>query len=38
MLYPASAKASSDLQDSLTTAGYTVTRLNTYNTVRAHQV
>eukprot|EP00798_Chlamydomonas_sp_ICE-L_P022765 gene22765-29933_t len=33
VLYPASAKASTDLQDSLAGSGYTVTRLNTYNTV-----
>ncbi len=33
VLYPASVKASTDLQDSLTAAGFTVTRLNTYNTV-----
>ena len=32
VLYPASAKASTDLQDSLATSGFTVTRLDTYNT------
>jgi uroporphyrinogen-III synthase len=35
VLYPSSAKASTDLQDSLTAAGFKVTRINTYNTVRA---
>lgn len=34
VLYPASAKASTDLQDSLTAAGFEVHRINTYNTVR----
>jgi uroporphyrinogen-III synthase len=33
VLYPASVKASTDLQDSLASAGYKVTRINTYNTV-----
>lgn len=33
VLYPSSAKASTDLQDSLTAAGFKVTRINTYNTV-----
>lgn len=33
VLYPASVKASTDLQDSLAAAGYKVTRINTYNTV-----
>jgi uroporphyrinogen-III synthase len=33
VLYPASAKASTDLQDSLAASGYTVTRINTYDTV-----
>jgi uroporphyrinogen-III synthase len=32
VLYPASAKASTDLQDSLAGAGYSVTRINTYDT------
>lgn len=35
VLYPSSAKASTDLQDSLTAAGFKVTRINTYNTVRS---
>lgn len=34
VLYPASVKASTDLQDSLAAAGYKVNRINTYNTVR----
>lgn len=34
VLYPASVKASTDLQDSLAAAGFKVTRINTYNTVR----
>jgi uroporphyrinogen-III synthase len=34
VLYPASSKASNDLQDSLAASGLTVKRLNTYNTVR----
>jgi uroporphyrinogen-III synthase len=33
VLYPASVKASTDLQDSLAAAGFTVQRINTYNTV-----
>ncbi|KAF8057131.1 hypothetical protein HT031_006140 [Scenedesmus sp. PABB004] len=33
VLYPASVKASTDLQDSLAAAGFTVRRINTYNTV-----
>eukprot|EP00879_Flechtneria_rotunda_P013147 GHRR01013732.1.p1 GENE.GHRR01013732.1~~GHRR01013732.1.p1 ORF type:complete len:217 (+),score=73.66 GHRR01013732.1:737-1387(+) len=33
VLYPASVKASTDLQDSLTAAGFRVKRINTYNTV-----
>jgi uroporphyrinogen-III synthase len=33
VLYPASVKASTDLQDSLAAAGFTVNRINTYNTV-----
>lgn len=33
VLYPASVKASTDLQDSLAAAGFKVTRINTYNTV-----
>ncbi|GAX79037.1 hypothetical protein CEUSTIGMA_g6477.t1 [Chlamydomonas eustigma] len=32
VLYPSSAKASTDLQNALTENGYTVTRMNTYNT------
>ncbi|GLC37636.1 hypothetical protein PLESTF_001639600 [Pleodorina starrii] len=32
VLYPASAKASTDLQDSLAAAGFEVHRINTYNT------
>ncbi|GFR40246.1 hypothetical protein Agub_g817 [Astrephomene gubernaculifera] len=32
VLYPASARASSDLQDSLAAAGWEVTRINTYDT------
>lgn len=35
VLYPASAKAKNTLQDGLTERGFTVTRLNTYNTVTA---
>lgn len=35
VLYPASVKASTDLQDSLAAAGYKVQRINTYNTVGA---
>jgi len=35
VLYPASAKAKNTLQDGLTKRGFTVTRLNTYNTVTA---
>jgi uroporphyrinogen-III synthase len=34
VLYPASVKASTDLQDSLGAAGFKVNRINTYNTVR----
>jgi uroporphyrinogen-III synthase len=33
VLYPASVKASTDLQDSLAAAGFKVQRINTYNTV-----
>eukprot|EP00882_Tetradesmus_deserticola_P008034 GHRQ01008463.1.p2 GENE.GHRQ01008463.1~~GHRQ01008463.1.p2 ORF type:complete len:238 (+),score=109.28 GHRQ01008463.1:329-1042(+) len=33
VLYPASVKASTDLQDSLAAAGFSVQRINTYNTV-----
>eukprot|EP00878_Enallax_costatus_P020777 GHUV01021971.1.p1 GENE.GHUV01021971.1~~GHUV01021971.1.p1 ORF type:complete len:141 (+),score=37.16 GHUV01021971.1:609-1031(+) len=33
VLYPASVKASTDLQDSLAAAGFNVQRINTYNTV-----
>lgn len=33
VLYPASVKASTDLQDSLAAAGFKVSRINTYNTV-----
>lgn len=35
LLYPASAKAASTLQDGLTERGFQVTRLNTYDTVTA---
>ena len=35
VLYPASAKASDELQGSLIQSGYEVVRLNTYNTVCA---
>lgn len=38
VLYPASVKASTDLQDSLAAAGFKVTRINTYNTVGVSQV
>ena len=34
VLYPASAKASDELQNSLVASGFQVDRLNTYNTVR----
>uniref|UniRef100_A0A383V9M9 Uroporphyrinogen-III synthase n=1 Tax=Tetradesmus obliquus TaxID=3088 RepID=A0A383V9M9_TETOB len=33
VLYPASVKASTDLQDSLAAAGFSVQRINTYNTI-----
>lgn len=33
VLYPASVKAGSDLQDSLAASGFSVTRISTYNTV-----
>ncbi len=33
VLYPASVKASTDLQSSLAASGFTVERINTYNTV-----
>jgi uroporphyrinogen-III synthase len=33
VLYPASSKAGTDLQDSLTSTGFKVDRLNTYDTV-----
>lgn len=33
VLYPASCKASTDLQDSLAASGFRVSRLNTYDTV-----
>jgi len=35
VLYPASVRAGSDLQDALTQSGFAVTRIHTYNTVRA---
>jgi uroporphyrinogen-III synthase len=35
VLYPASAKAKTTLQDGLTERGFTVTRLNTYDTITA---
>lgn len=38
VLYPASAKASTDLQNSLTASGFKVTRLNTYNTTSVGSV
>lgn len=34
VLYPASCKASTELQDGLAASGFTVTRLDTYDTVR----
>ncbi|KAK6938717.1 Tetrapyrrole biosynthesis, uroporphyrinogen III synthase [Dillenia turbinata] len=34
VLYPASARASNDIEDSLSSRGFEVTRLNTYTTVR----
>lgn len=36
VLYPASARAQTTLQDGLTNRGFTVVRLNTYDTVTAH--
>lgn len=33
VLYPASVKAGTDLQDSLASSGFSVTRISTYNTV-----
>jgi uroporphyrinogen-III synthase len=36
VLYPASARAQTTLQDGLTQRGFTVVRLNTYDTVTAH--
>lgn len=33
VLYPASLRASTDLQDSLTGSGFSVKRINTYDTV-----
>ncbi|KAG2488513.1 hypothetical protein HYH03_013016 [Edaphochlamys debaryana] len=38
VLYPASVKASTDLQDSLAAAGFTVDRINTYNTTSVKSV
>ncbi|KAG2437462.1 hypothetical protein HXX76_006112 [Chlamydomonas incerta] len=38
VLYPASVKASTDLQDSLTEAGFEVHRINTYNTTSVKSV
>ncbi|KAG2426129.1 hypothetical protein HYH02_014844 [Chlamydomonas schloesseri] len=38
VLYPASVKASTDLQDSLTEAGFEVHRINTYNTTSVREV
>ncbi|KAL6764002.1 uroporphyrinogen-iii synthase [Haematococcus lacustris] len=38
VLYPASAKASTDLQDSLAASGFIVQRLNTYSTSSVSQV
>lgn len=38
VLYPASVKASTDLQDSLGAAGFKVNRINTYNTVGVSSV
>ncbi|PNW79282.1 hypothetical protein CHLRE_09g409100v5 [Chlamydomonas reinhardtii] len=38
VLYPASVKASTDLQDSLTEAGFEVHRINTYNTTSVASV
>lgn len=38
VLYPASLHASSDLQDSLSASGFTVVRLNTYDTVLVTEV
>lgn len=34
VLFPASIKASGDLQESLAASGFSVTRMSTYNTVR----
>ncbi|CAK9159172.1 unnamed protein product [Ilex paraguariensis] len=38
VLYPASAKASSEIEEGLSRRGFEVTRLNTYNTVPVHLV
>lgn len=38
VLYPASAKASNEIEDGLSSRGFVVTRLNTYTTVPVHHV
>ncbi|XP_057973631.1 uroporphyrinogen-III synthase, chloroplastic isoform X2 [Malania oleifera] len=38
VLYPASAKASSEIEEGLSNRGFEVTRLNTYTTVPVHRV
>ncbi|KAL8145131.1 uroporphyrinogen-III synthase, chloroplastic [Apium graveolens] len=38
VLYPASAKASSEIEEGLSSRGFEVTRLNTYTTVPVHHV
>ncbi|PSS31403.1 Uroporphyrinogen-III synthase [Actinidia chinensis var. chinensis] len=38
VLYPASAKASTEIEEGLTNRGFEVTRLNTYTTVPVHHV
>eukprot|EP00899_Mesostigma_viride_P024524 jgi/Mesvir1/5256/Mv15373-RA.1 len=38
VLYPASAKASDDLEEGLTSRGFSVTRLNTYTTVTVKHI
>ncbi|KAF3970431.1 hypothetical protein CMV_005874 [Castanea mollissima] len=38
VLYPASAKASSEIEEGLSNRGFEVTRLNTYTTVPVHDV
>lgn len=37
VLYPASTRASTNLQDSLASSGFQVTRIHTYNTVSGRQ-